>query len=56
MSKPTRLLNYYLRTNLFLPVKIKVNSLTTALKVKPYTQKKFNSLKNKIKKKKELYL
>jgi hypothetical protein len=56
MSKPTKSLNYYSRTNLSLSVKIKVNSLTTVLRVKPYTQKKFNSLKDKIKKKKELYL
>ena len=43
MSKPIRLLNYYLYTNLSLPIKIKVNisrglkGLITALRVKPYT-------------------
>ncbi len=62
MSEPTRLLNYYPRTNLPLLIKIKVNTSkglkgsTIALKVKPYTRKKFNSLKDRVKEKKELYL
>jgi hypothetical protein len=43
MSKPIRLLNHHLYTNLPLSVKIKVNiskglkGLTIALRVKPYT-------------------
>jgi hypothetical protein len=62
MFKLIRLLNYYSRINLLLSIKIKVNTskglkgLIIALRVKPYTWKKFNSFKDKIKEKKELYL
>jgi len=62
MSEPTRSLNHHPRTNLPPPVKIKVNTSrglkgsTTALRVKPHTRKKFNSLEDGVKEKKELYL
>ena len=62
MSEPMGSLNHHPRTNLPPPVKIKVNASrglkgsTTALRVKPHTRKKFNSLEDGLKEKKELYL
>jgi hypothetical protein len=62
MSESIESQNHHPRTNLPLSVKIKVNAskglkgLTTALRVKPYAEKRFNSVKNRFKKKKELYL
>jgi len=62
MSEFIKSQNYNPRTNPPLSVKIKVNASkglkgsTAALRVKPYTRKKFNSLEDKFKEKKELYL
>src|SRR4051812_42188411 len=58
----TELQNYHPRTNLPPSIKIKVNasrrlkSSTIALRVKPHARKKFNSLEDEFKEKKELYL
>jgi hypothetical protein len=62
MSESTGSLNHHPRTNLPPPVKIKVNASrgvkgsTTALRVKPHARRKFNSLEDGLKEKKELYL
>jgi hypothetical protein len=62
MSESTESQNHNPRTNPPLLVKIKVNvsrglkGSTAALRVKPHTRKKFNSLEDGFKEKKELYL
>jgi hypothetical protein len=62
MSESTESQNHNPRTNPPPSVKIKVNASrgpkgsTTALRVKPHARKKFNSLEDGFKEKKELYL